>query len=163
MSKKFKDTKFGKLLKNAAPVAANVVAEFIPDVGFLGVVKNLISNEPGITPASRNLLNEALLDFEKTELVEIMKDKSDARDMQKVALQQDDLFSKRYIYYLATFWSIIAALYIFSITFFDILNARVADTILGFLMGTIISSIMGFFFGSSQGSKDKTKAMAKPQ
>lgn len=82
---------------------------------------------------------------------------SDARDMQKEALKQSDTFSKRFIYYLAAAWSSISMLYIFVITFIPIPtpNIRFADTILGFLLGTIIATILNFFFGSSKGSHDK--------
>ena len=76
---------------------------------------------------------------------------SNARDMQKAALQQDDVFSKRYVYYLASFWSVVAVLYIFAITFINVPEAsvRFADTTLGFVLGTVIATIIGYFFGAS--------------
>ncbi len=81
---------------------------------------------------------------------------SNARGMQTEALKQDDIFSKRYIYYLASFWSLVSVLYIVAITFYEIPkeNIRFADTILGFLLGTVIATIIGYFFGSSI-KKDK--------
>jgi hypothetical protein len=86
-------------------------------------------------------------------------DTANARNMQVEALRQDDLFSKRFIYIFATFWSIFAAGYIGFITFGTIPedNQRFADTILGFLLGTVVATILQFFFGSSMGSKDKDK------
>jgi hypothetical protein len=88
---------------------------------------------------------------------EYLKDVQNARSMQMAALNQDDLFSKRFIYYLAIFWSIGGALYIAAITFFVIpeANTRFADTILGFLLGTIIAQILSFFYGSSSSSQRK--------
>jgi hypothetical protein len=88
-------------------------------------------------------------------------DKANARAMQVAALDQDDKFSKRFVYYFATFWSLTAALYIAFITFGDIPeeNVRFADTILGFILGTIIATIVQFFFGSSLTSKDKDSAL----
>jgi uncharacterized membrane protein YccC len=64
--------------------------------------------------------------------------------------------------YLAMFWSLTAVVYIFLITFTDIpaLNVRFADTILGFLLGTVVATILNFFLGSSAGSKEKTEALA---
>jgi hypothetical protein len=38
---------------------------------------------------------------------------------------------------------------------------RMADTILGVLIGTVLTGFFNFFFGSSKGSKDKTDALAK--
>ena len=91
------------------------------------------------------------------------KDRDGARHMQEIALAQDDVFSKRFIYYLAAFWSIFAVVYICAITFLTIpeTSVRFADTILGFLLGTIVATILQFFFGSSKSSKDKTDAMIK--
>ena len=91
------------------------------------------------------------------------KDRDGARHMQEVALAQADVFSKRFIYYLAAFWSIFAVVYICAITFLTIpeTSVRFADTILGFLLGTIVATILQFFFGSSKSSKDKTDAMIK--
>jgi hypothetical protein len=86
-------------------------------------------------------------------------DTANARNMQVEALRQDDKFAKRFIYIFATFWSIFAASYIGFITFGTIPenNQRFADTILGFLLGTVVATILQFFFGSSMGSKDKDK------
>lgn len=64
---------------------------------------------------------------------------------------------------LAVFWSIFAASYISGITFLDIPkdNHRAVDTVLGFVLGTIVAGIIGFYFGSSQGSSDKTDIIEK--
>jgi len=99
------------------------------------------------------------IDFEKLKLE--YQNTNDARDMQKVALQQDDTFSKRYVYYLATFWSFVAVGYIFLITFLTIpeANVRFADTTLGFLLGTIVATIINYFFGSSKSSSDKNQLL----
>jgi hypothetical protein len=86
-------------------------------------------------------------------------DTANARNMQVEALRQDDVFAKRFIYVFATFWSIFASGYIGFITFGTIPpdNQRFADTILGFLLGTVVATILQFFFGSSMGSKEKDK------
>lgn len=86
-----------------------------------------------------------------------LADKANARDMQKEALKQEDKFSKRFLYYLASAWSIFAMSYITAISFITIpeTSIRFVDTITGFLLGTIVSGIIQFFFGSSKGSKDK--------
>lgn len=86
-------------------------------------------------------------------------DTANARNMQVEALRQEDSFSKRFIYYFAAFWSIFAAGYIGFITFGSIPsdNQRFADTILGFLLGTVVATILQFFFGSSMGSKEKDR------
>lgn len=84
-------------------------------------------------------------------------DTASARHMQEVALQQDDPFSKRFVYYLASGWSIFSCLYIIVITVVPIpeTSVRFVDTILGFLLGTVVATIIQFFLGSSIGSKAK--------
>lgn len=101
---------------------------------------------------------EAVLSYLDKELEEdrlIIQDRDSARELQKAALAQDDKFSKRFTYYLATFWSIAGVSYIFTATYFPILNDKIADTTLGFLLGTIVATIINYFFGSSKGSSDK--------
>ncbi len=80
----------------------------------------------------------------------VMEDKRNARGLQKVALQQADRLSKQFIYFFAWFWSGAATLYIGFITFMPIppANVRFADTALGFVLGTIVSTIIGYFYGS---------------
>ena len=94
-----------------------------------------------------------------------LQDTQSARQMQIEALRQDDKFSKRFIYYFAILWTLIGGAYIIGITFFEIpdKNVRFADTTLGFILGTIISQIIAFFYGSSLGSKNKEEILKKIQ
>lgn len=86
---------------------------------------------------------------------------ANAKDQQ--LLKQDDLFSKRFVYYLASFWSIVSASYIAAVTFIPIPagNERITDTVLGFLLGTIVATIINYFMGSSFGSSAKTDMLIK--
>lgn len=104
---------------------------------------------------------DAAQQHEKQLLAMAYGDRANARAMQVAALRQNDLLSKRFVYYFAAFWSVTAALYIAFITFGDIpeSNVRFADTILGFILGTVIATIIQFFFGSSVGSKEKDSAL----
>lgn len=146
------------------------IDDLISEVG-LPLVKKGIKSLTGIDIESKELTAEEKqkiidsqieimkIDFEKLKLE--YENTNSARDMQKVALQQDDIFSKRYVYYLATFWSIVAVGYIFLITFISIpeANVRFADTTLGFLLGTIVATIINYFFGSSKSSSDKNQLL----
>ena len=144
-----------------ATLAANgmgLLAEAVQKKG-----KNFIEDKLGID-LSQEPTDEVLAqwkeaaDKHRLELIKmIMDDKADARAMQKAALGQDDKLSKQFVYWFATFWSMFAAGYIAFITFGNIPedNQRFADTILGFLLGTVVATILQFFFGSSMGSKEK--------
>jgi hypothetical protein len=51
--KKFKDTKLGGWLSTNAPKVLDVVGDLLPDQGALGVVKNLIQNDPDLEPSQK--------------------------------------------------------------------------------------------------------------
>jgi hypothetical protein len=90
-------------------------------------------------------------------------DKASARDMQVEALKQDGWLAKNFVYLLASFWTVATIIYIGFITFGSIpaANARFADTILGFLLGTVIATIINFFMGTSFSSRIKDESINK--
>ena len=157
-----------------APLLAGIVSSLIqnnlPKVAQAVVDKGLdyvqektgIELKPDMNEEEVKALREAAQKHEEFKIEQANKNTADARAMQVAALQQDDKFSKRFVMYLATFWSLTAVVYIFLITFTNIpeLNIRFADTILGFLLGTVVATILNFFLGSSAGSKEKTEALA---
>lgn len=109
-----------------------------------------------------NKLRERMLELASQEAERDAQDRVNARALQQSALSQEDTFSKRFIYYFAAAWSAFAMGYLLMITIVDIPadNQRFADTILGFLLGTIIAGIVQFFFGSSKGSQNKDNSLA---
>jgi hypothetical protein len=120
-----------------------------------------IKLKPEMSQEELQRVSEAAMKHEEFLIQEENKNTADARDMQKVALKQDDVWSKRFIYIFAGVWSIFVMVYISWITFgtIPIASVRFADTILGFLLGTIVSTIINFFFGSSSGSSKKTEQL----
>jgi hypothetical protein len=148
------ETRVGKFLRDTAPNLLKSV---------LGIAGNLIPGASGVTDVISGLIggSEELTAEQKVEALALlqldMQNVANARDMQKAALSQDDVFSKRFVYYVAAFWSVIGGVYIFLVTFTEVENPQHANTIIGFLLGTIVATIINFFFGSSQGSKDKTR------
>lgn len=74
------------------------------------------------------------------------------------------LESKYFIMFLSILWSLAAMTYIGCVTFMDIpaANVRFADTILGFLLGTVVATVLNFWLGSSAGSKEKDKPQPPP-
>ena len=173
--KKFKDTKFGKFLYKAGDVIKDNsldvagIALKAATGNFSGAVEDvqeMLSKES--TEEAARLSNELAKnksDFENELklLGMILKDKESARDMQKVALQQGDKFAKQFIYWFAIGWSSVAAAFIFIVLFAEIpeSNAHYVDTLMGFLIGTIISTIVAFFYGSSKGSMEKQEIINK--
>ncbi len=157
---------------NMAPLLAALVSWGMPLIA--GAVKakgkELIEEKLGITlapdmtPEQIQTARDKELEHEKWLIEAAQKDfateiadRTDARKMQVAALAQEDLLSKRYIYNLATGLLLFTGVYVFWITFLTIpqANQRFADTILGFLLGTVVSTVVYFFFGTSRSSKIK--------
>ena len=150
------------ILATLASNGLGMVADAVTKKGKEFVEEKLgIELIPDPSPEAIENWKRAAQEHERELLAMAYGDTANARQMQVAALQQDDLFSKRFIYIFATFWSIFAAAYIAFITFGTIPedNQRFADTILGFLLGTVVATILQFFFGSSMGSKKKDKEM----
>lgn len=92
-----------------------------------------------------------------------LADVQNARSMQIAALTQEDKFSKRFVYYFAMAWSLFAMTYFTAVTFIDITTEggqRVADTILGVLISSVVGGIFAFFYGSTKGSEAKSALLA---
>lgn len=159
--KPFKDTNFGKLLEQKLPEAAQVVGEILPDSGAMGIVKNLIQKSAALTPVDKNALLEQAKQFEETEMAAYLKDGEDARDMQKVALTQTDLFSKRFLYYFAGAFMLLTFVYLFTVTFYEVPkeNQMTVNTATPLLLSAGFGTVMGFFFGSSKCSREKDEAI----
>lgn len=128
-----------------------------------------ISGDPEIRLKAMIANNDFLIKQQDQRLAELkmgFDDTQGARGMQMTALQQADVFAKRFVYYYASFLSGTTMLYIFLITFLVVpdKNQRLADTILGFLLGSVLATLLQFFFGTSVGSLAKNKLLeAKDQ
>lgn len=104
-------------------------------------------------------LKEAAMKHEEFMAEIDLKNMEGARNMQLKAMDSDDPLVRRFVYFFIAFWSILSAVYIGCITFADIPddNVRFADTILGFVLGTMVASMFQFLLGSSLGSRNKDK------
>ena len=63
--KKIKDTKLGAWLKSKAPKVLDVMGDALPDRGALGIVKNLLGNEPDVDPAEAQAMIDAEVRFQE--------------------------------------------------------------------------------------------------
>jgi hypothetical protein len=155
------------LLKGFAPVLATAVAGPLGGAAVSMIAKKFgvedsvaaVAQAIAGDPEANKKLREMEFEYAKLHLENVRG----ARDMQNNALNQSDVFSKRFIYYFASFWSVSAVVYIGFITFATIPkdNIRFADTIIGFLLGTVVATILNFFYGTSKSSQDKTDKLAE--
>ena len=63
--KKIRDTKLGAWLSEKAPQVLGVVGDLLPDSGGLGVVKNLIDNDPKVDSQEAQAVIEAEIRFQE--------------------------------------------------------------------------------------------------
>lgn len=61
---RIKDTKLGAWLKEKAPAVLDTVGDLLPDQGALGVVKNLLDKEPGVSPEEAKARIDAEIAFQ---------------------------------------------------------------------------------------------------
>ena len=155
------------LLKNVAPGLATIVAGPLGGMAMkamadkLGVSDSVEAVTQAIQADPAAAMKLAEIDLKQFELE--VKDRDSARHMQEVALQQDSWFAKNFLYMFTSVWSIFAMTFFSLASFYTIpeANTRIVDTIIGVLIGTVLTGFFNFFFGSSKGSKDKTDALVK--
>ena len=148
--------------------------------GFKSIIIEMIKNKLGFdisTPESINELSsddiDALRKFETenaSNLVDFIRLADmvgyEAQHQHKINSLMDSLNDKNSLQSTFSYWFgaivvLLSFIYIFCITWIEVpmANVRFSDTILGVLIGSIISVVMNYFFGSSINKK----AMARRQ
>jgi hypothetical protein len=66
-------------------------------------------------------------------------------------VKRGDKVAAHFTYWFAWFWGIVSVVYFFAITFLPVpvSGENFANIILGFLLGTAVSTIINYFFGNS--------------
>jgi hypothetical protein len=166
--KAFKDTLFGKIVGKAGSIIPDVigVATKVMTGNVGGAIDEVLghlgkSNDPKAKELITQLTLERdkiLLEFARVDLAEteaILGDIQDARANRK---DSDWMFNL-----VTIFGLILCAFIVYAITFIDIpeKNENLFIHLVGIVEGAIFLKIFTFFFGSSKGSKDKTKLFKK--
>ena len=143
MSKKFKDTKLGKFLKDKAPNILNIVGNVLPDKGFLGIVKNLVDSEPSLTPEEKQQIHKQVTELYELEVAD--RDSARKREVEIAKVKKFDfMFNLTGLVGLGTF-----VFLVYCIVYITIpeSNEKTFYTLIGLCEG-IVLSIFGFYFGS---------------
>ena len=105
---------------------------------------------------------EAVLNGILSENTSYLNDLDSSRKLQGKALDQTDLFSKRFIYYLTI--AIVLLVFGFDFSFFMVKyppkNSDMINMLLGTLNSTCLVMVLGFFYGSTHNSKIKDDTMS---
>lgn len=151
--KPFKETKLGKFLSVQAPKILDTVGDVLPDRGVLGIVKNLISRDEGLTPAQKAEALAKVQEFE-IELNRLAQaDRASAR-MREVEIaktgKHDFLMYVTGIIILLSFCVVVYA------SVFMMVNGdhfvRIST-----MVETLTVGIASYYFGYSKASSDKSK------
>lgn len=70
--KKFKDTKVGKFLNKVGSTLGDGLGDVLPDKGFLGILRNLITADDTLPPQDKETALK-LLEMDEMELLEVSK------------------------------------------------------------------------------------------
>jgi|NorSeaMetagenome_1021524.scaffolds.fasta_scaffold01126_3 hypothetical protein len=162
---KWKETKFKSFLDKVGNVVKDNSGKLMTIAGsaatgnFSTAISETVSLLTGEdTSEAKALLAELDLKRKEFELEErklVIADRDSARDMQAAALSQEDLFSKRFIYYLATGVFAFSALIVVMLFFVEIPeeNQRIVDMVLGVIVGSGLVSVLNFFYGANSDIK----------
>lgn len=160
MKKPIKEWGVVKFLTDKVPNAAGDIAETALGIATgenpVKAIADLLSGKDELSKEEIQKAQQLMADDLEREKM-MYADRADAREMQKTALQQEDKFSKRFIYYYASAVTLMAFAIIFLLFFISIPdnNQRILDMSFGVVIGTGLVGIFQFFFGSSTGSKQK--------
>ena len=144
---KIKDTKVGKWLKEKAPKVLNIVGDLLPDQGYLGVVKNLISSDPDVSPEQEAEFEQMAFELEAA-------DRASARNREieiaKATGKTDWMMVITGIVGLVSFlFTIYAVVYIENVRENDLFIH-----LMGMIEGVVIGNIFAYYYGASV-KKDK--------
>lgn len=144
MKKKLKDTKLGQFLKDKVPLALDIVGDVLPDAGTLGIVKNIISKDPDLTPEEKDQLHQQVVELYKLEVDD--RDSARKREVELAKSGKFDLmFNLTGLVGLSCFSFLVYAIVYLQVPEH---NKEIWIHLIGVTEG-IVLSIFGYFYGSS--------------
>jgi hypothetical protein len=161
--KPFKDTKVGQFLSTKAPKILDAVGDLLPDQGVIGIVKRIISSEESpLTPEDQIEGMKLIQDFELEVFGMEIQDKASAREREVGFLDKLSHIDWMQIF---TGISVIAAFWfmLYTVVFITLPepNRELFIHLLGIIEGAYVGGVVGYYYGTSKGSADKTKLLAE--
>lgn len=154
--KPLKDTKLGHWLKEKAPKVLDIVGDVLPDKGVLGIIKNIISNDPDIPAEDKLAFETMVLNHEKEMFALEVQDRASARTR-----ESDFVKATGHMDYLMWFLAV-SAIIIFAFMVYFVLTGEIPEDnrelifhIFGIVEGAMVLNIFTYYFGSSASSRVK--------
>lgn len=147
------------LIANNLPKVAQAVID--KGVDYVGD-KLGVELKPNMTPEEIQKIQDAAMKHEEFMVEQEYKDIADARDMQKEAYKQEDVWTKRFLPSLTVLLIVLASFFIYFVTFGTIPPENM-NFVGGFVefIKVVFATVVGFWYGSSNGSVRKTNMIMK--
>lgn len=161
MKKSFKDTKIGGFLAKAAPAILDTVGDAFPPAKIL---RKLIDDDQFIKPEDRQQLERMLHEYEIEEMRLRLEDRKDSRDMYRAKSEKADTIADSVMKWNLPVLMILVMINLAAIIWLDKALVAVISNIIGFALNALLnerSTVIQFFFGSSDGSKKKDEMRLK--
>lgn len=155
MKKKFKDTKVGQLLAPVAPHIIDMVGDVFPPAKLL---KALVDNEKSIPPNVAVDIDKALEDYDLEVLKIQSQDRASARAMYGLKNEKADHIASSVMKWNLPVVIALIGINVLAVMYLEAAVIAIIANVIGFALNSLLNerlTILQFFFGSSQGSKEK--------
>jgi len=142
--KKLKDTKIGLLLKEKAPKILELIGDVLPSNGTMGILKNIISKDPDLTPEEKAELHNRVIELYKLEVAD--RDSARKREVEIAKAGGNDwMMNVTGVIGLSCFVFII-----YSVVYIpEVLDNELFIHLMGMVEGVVIGNIFAFYYGTS--------------
>ena len=142
--KKLKDTKIGLLLKEKAPKILEFIGDVLPSNGTMGILKNIISKDPDLTPEEKAELHNRVIELYKLEVAD--RDSARKREVEIAKAGGNDwMMNVTGVIGLSCFVFII-----YSVVYIpEVLDNELFIHLMGMVEGVVIGNIFAFYYGTS--------------
>lgn len=142
--KQLKDTKIGLLLKDKAPKILELIGDVLPSNGTMGILKNIISKDPDLTPEEKAELHNRVIELYKLEVAD--RDSARKREVEIAKAGGNDwMMNVTGVVGLTCFVFII-----YSVVYIpEVLDNELFIHLMGMVEGVVIGNIFAFYYGTS--------------
>ena len=141
---KLKDSKIGKLLKEKAPKILDIIGDVLPSNGTMGIIKNIISKDPDLTPEEKAELHNRVIELYKLEVAD--RDSARKREIEMAKAGGNDwMMNLTGVVGLFCFIFIV-----YSVVYIpEVLHNELFVHLMGMVEGVVIGNIFAFYYGTS--------------
>ena len=142
--KQLKDTKIGLLLKDKAPKILEIIGDVLPSNGTMGILKNIISKDPDLTPEEKTELHNRVIELYKLEVAD--RDSARKREIEITKAGGNDwMMNVTGVVGLSCFMFVVYAVVYIP----DVLHNELFVHLMGMVEGVVIGNIFAFYYGTS--------------